>query len=67
MVVAKKGSPLSALLLYRILVSECSLKIGRMGHRHSAEGPNLASHVSRSGGPWIVSLSVGLYPCDLPC
>ena len=35
-----------------------------MGHRHSTERPNLARHVSRSGGPAIVSLSVILYLVD---
>jgi hypothetical protein len=35
------------------------------GHRHSTEWPNLASHVSRSGGPGIVSLSVVFCPVIL--
>jgi hypothetical protein len=39
-----------------------------MGHRRStaSERPNLASHVSRSRGPGIVSLSVEFYPVIPP-
>ena len=32
--------------------------VGQMGHRHNTERPNLASHVTTSRGPGIVSLSV---------